>query len=338
MERATVNLAHALSSKSLDVTFVAILKNKHFFKLNPYIKFIEPSDFNEVNISIVKSIIWLRKLVISEQPKTVLIYNKFFGALVSFALLGTSFRVIVSERSSPLYKWPIKIRLFNYLSFRLKKIDGVIAQTKLAASYQKMYYGSNVSISVIPNIVRDVKVYPNRTRQKVILAVGRLDEYIKGFDRLIMAFAKISRPDWSLWLAGRDDNALELRSLIEKFNISDKVHFKGPTVDIDSLYASASIFVIPSRSEGFPNVLCEAMAAGLACISFNFVAGPIDIIRNNYDGILVEDGNIIELTNNINYLIDNESERLRLGQNAYQNRHRFSKNNITSKYLNFILS
>ncbi|MBK8547520.1 MAG: glycosyltransferase [Saprospiraceae bacterium] len=105
---------------------------------------------------------------------------------------------------------------------------------------------------------------------------------------------------------------------------------------MDLIYSSASIFVIPSRSEGFPNVLIEAMAFGLPCISFDFIAGPKDIITHEEDGILVENGNIESLANRINRLIENDKERLRLANNAKKIRYKYSSEMISNKLLTFL--
>ena len=59
----------------------------------------------------------------------------------------------------------------------------------------------------------------------------------------------------------------------------------GAVDDVDKWLARASIFAFSSISEGFPNALIEAMAAGLPCVSFDCDAGPRDIIKNKINGI-----------------------------------------------------
>ena len=71
-----------------------------------------------------------------------------------------------------------------------------------------------------------------------------------------------------------------------------RIKFLGKVEEIDKCYAYAGMFVIPSRSEGFPNALAEAMTAGCCCVTFDFVAGPRDIITNNINGIIVENKNM----------------------------------------------
>lgn len=96
------------------------------------------------------------------------------------------------------------------------------------------------------------------------------------------------------------------------------------------------VFVLPSRNEGFPNALIEAMATGLACISFDCSAGPSEIITDGEDGILVEEGNVSELARQMQRLIDNEKEIARLGNNALAIRDRLSLEKIGKKFMKFI--
>ena len=120
--------------------------------------------------------------------------------------------------------------------------------------------------------------------------------------------------------------------------ILNRIEFLGQVKDLDPVYAKASIFVIPSRSEGFPNALCEAMAAGLACIAFDFIAGPRDIINHGYDGIIVEDGNINELAIAIDGMIEDKSTRENFGKKAEALQERLSAEVIGEKMMDFVLS
>ena len=336
MERASVNVANGLVELGAQVTFVALFKHPHFFKLSKAIDFYEPADFNHRHLAFGKTLFWLRKIIAKEQPTISLVYNKWHGALVSFALLGTKHKIVVSERSSPLYPWPKKLAFLNKLAFSLRAPAGVMAQTSIAADYQKKYYSKKVPIKIIPNALREVRLFPEIKRKPFILAVGRFNEYIKGFDRLIEVFAKVKNQDWELVFAGGDENGEYLKKQAEALGILPRIRFLGAVKNMDEVYAQAGIFVIPSRSEGFPNALCEAMGAGLACISFDFVAGPRDIIANGEDGYLIENNALNKMAAKIDELIENEAERLRIGKNAMKIRERLDQKQICSKIFDFL--
>ncbi len=337
MERASVNLANSLHLENHDVTYVSLFRQEHFFKLNEHIVLIEPNGFNSNSLSLIKTIIWLRSIVKKLNPDCILVFNKLYGAITCLSLIWSGFKVFISERSSPFYQWPKSQQLIINFIFTFVKPYGVISQTNIAKENQIKYFGSNVKIEVIPNALRNVQIYSGINRQKIILAVGRLNDPLKGFDRLLRAFAMTNGKDWVLQIAGGDDkDDPSLDKIITEENLGGRIQFLGKVKDIDRVFATASIFVIPSRSEGFPNALCEAMASGLACISYDFIAGPRDIIEHNENGILVEDGNITLLAAQMQKLMENETERLRLGANATLISQKFSGKIISKKISIFL--
>lgn len=337
MERASCNLANALVDYDCDVVYISLFNQEKFFKLSTQVKFIEPNNFNIKSLSILKTLPWLRRKVKENQPSVIIIFNKFYSAISLLSLLNTKNKVFISERSSPLFNPGLKVKIISRLIFWLISPYAVIAQTRIAADYQKKYYGSRIKVHIIPNVLRSIKLYPEIEREKIILAVGRLSDPLKGFDRLVEAFARVQNKDWKLVFAGSHNEAVELKKIINRLNISNRVEFLGSVKEVDMVYAKSSIFVIPSRSEGFPNALCEAMSAGLPCISYDFIAGPEDIIQNGYDGIIVENGNIDELSKAIDELILDRRKRSFLGKNAQERIKRFNKKRVIQDLKQIIL-
>jgi glycosyltransferase involved in cell wall biosynthesis len=337
MERASCNIANALLHAGCEVRFLALFPQERFFHLDNRIPFSEPNGFNDRRLDLIKSLRWIRKGVQEVAPDIVLVYNKFYGAIAVLALTGlASVKVIVSERSSPLYRWPLMPRVFNKIVFGLWKPHGLIAQTKRAMEYQQTYYGPSVPIVVIPNVVRPIQHFSTLQREKVFLAIGRLNDHLKGFDRLLRAFSKVHASDWSLWIAGGvAGQDAQLDKIIADLGIGARVKMLGKVADPDSLFAQASIFVMPSRSEGFPNALAEAMAAGMACISFDFVAGPSDLIQDGVNGLLVTDGEEEALTKAMGRLAENEVERKKLGNEALHIADKLSESAIAGQHLQF---
>jgi glycosyltransferase involved in cell wall biosynthesis len=228
------------------------------------------------------------------------------------------------------------VSLFNKIVYTICTPAGLISQTWLAAEKQQRFFKNRTRIKVIHNGVKKVILYPETKRQKKILAVGRLNDHLKGFDRLIEAFAIIKDQDWQLVFAGPDEKGEHLKNQAYELGVHNRVRFLGQVKDMDRLYAEAGIFVIPSRSEGFPNALCEAMAAGLPSISFDFCAGPRELINSDENGLIVPDGDINSLAGAIDYLISEPKERDRLGNKAMEIRDRLDANKIADQWLAFI--
>ena len=143
--------------------------------------------------------------------------------------------------------------------------------------------------------------------------------------------------NWKLEIAGSEGpETNDLKKLAKNLNILDRVIFLGARKDIDTIYSHSGIFVLPSRSEGLPNALIEAMAHGLSCIAFDINAGPSDVIEHEVDGILVPDGDIEEMTKQLERLMKNELKRKELGAKATAIRERLSLERITDEFLTFV--
>ncbi|MBK9255871.1 MAG: glycosyltransferase [Saprospiraceae bacterium] len=336
MERASANLANALNEYGLKVTFISLFKQEKFFSLNKDIKFYEPETFNSNSLSIYKTVKWVRGLLSTFQNVHVIVFNKFYSSLVLLANIGFNNKIIISERSSPLYKWNWKMESISNSIYRFFTPAGIIAQTNIAKQYQQKFYGYKVPIAVIPNALKPIKKIPEIEREKIILAVGRFNDELKGFDRLLNAFALIKNKEWNLVFSGGDENGHQLKEQARQLGISDRITYLGQVKDIDIVFAQSSIFVIPSRSEGFPNALCEAMAAGLACISFDFIAGPRDLIENDVNGVLIKDGDIESLAKTIDFLIENPVVRLNLGRESEKIIEKLSPKTIATKTIEFL--
>ena len=93
---------------------------------------------------------------------------------------------------------------------------------------------------------------------------------------------------------------------------------------------------MPSRSEGFPNALAEAMAAGCCCVSFDFIAGPRDLIDHNETGLIVDSGNVVALSKTIDELISKPEIRIKFEKASISTRSRFCEDTIIKKYIDFL--
>jgi glycosyltransferase involved in cell wall biosynthesis len=331
VEKASCTLANALCEAGYQMKYLALIPENPFFTLLDEVEYSEPIGFNERTMSLLKTLRFIRKHIIEYKPQEIIAFTKFYASLANLALVGTKYKVIFSERSSPFYKWPGYIDMFCKLSITLKKPKAIISQTLTASVYQKKFYG-NVPYYVIPNIIQPPILYPGIQREPFILCVGRFNDSCKGFDLMVQSFNILSNKNWELHFAGGDVEEAESLIKLIKPERRNNVKFLGKINPVDQLYARAGIFVIPSRIEGFPNALAEAMSAGVPSISFDFVAGPRDIIKENEDGIIVEKENVYALAQAIDSLIDNEFMRNKLSQNAMVNSIKFNKSSVIMQY------
>lgn len=169
---------------------------------------------------------------------------------------------------------------------------------------------------VIPNPLPTFETGRQPPREPQILCVGSLS-HNKGQDLLIEAWARIAarHPDWSVQIYGKGDPT-PLMTLAAARGVAGQIAFHPPVADIASRYQGASLFVLPSRSEGFGMVLLEAMSCGTPCISFDCPSGPGDILSDDKDGVLVPAEDVSALAAAMEELIDNPSQREALGQQA----------------------
>ena len=173
--------------------------------------------------------------------------------------------------------------------------------------------------------------------RKNILVCGSLDRHInKGFDDMIANFHQIAYkyPDCDLdILGGGSEESIEhLKGIIKEHNMEERIHLLGYSKRVDEEMLRHKYFVLCSKTEGLPMALMEAMAMGCACISFNCISGPDEIINDGEDGILVKDQDFNELNKKLGWLIENDDRRNEMARRAIQNIQRFSLQNIGDRW------
>jgi GalNAc-alpha-(1->4)-GalNAc-alpha-(1->3)-diNAcBac-PP-undecaprenol alpha-1,4-N-acetyl-D-galactosaminyltransferase len=148
-------------------------------------------------------------------------------------------------------------------------------------------------------------------------------------------FALISEQcqDWSLLIIGDGPEKSPLQNAASEHGLDELVTFAGwiesPWSVIPPITPrSASIAVLPSRYEGFPNALLEAMSRGIATIAFDCESGPSEIIRHDENGLLVPQGNIPELAAAMQSLAHDNDRRTRLADAARDVNDRFSPERV----------
>lgn len=236
-----------------------------------------------------KRVLAFRRAVIAANPDVVVAFITETNVTALLACLGLGKPVVISERIDPREHpvgriWSL-LRRATYGRARL-----LVVQTSAIADWCRERWGLR-SVATIPNPVlvsAGAKIDDAGTTRPFLLAVGRLDRQ-KGFDVLLHAYALVAAelPDLDLRIAGDGPEADSLRKQAVDAGLGGRVTFLGQVRNIPDLMNQAFAFVLPSRYEGFPNVLLEALASGAATIAADCRSGPRQILGHGQYGVLV---------------------------------------------------
>lgn len=269
---------------------------------------------------------WTSRLVARTRPNATL---AFFGApsgMIAY-LLRKRFKIpyVVSLRGGDVPGFrPYDFRTFHkllapFLRVVWRNSASVVANSKGLRDLA-LAFDSRLDIPIIPNGV-DLDVYasPQRSWQPpLLLSVGRL-VYQKGIDLAIRALARLRDFDWQWHIAGDGPRMDTLRSLAREQGIDDRVVFLGwqSREELLQCYQQSNLFLFPSRHEGMPNAVLEAMASGLPVIASR-IAGNEELVLHEKTGLLVESENLESLTAALQELIQDPSRAQQMGAASRQ--------------------
>lgn len=179
-------------------------------------------------------------------------------------------------------------------------------------------FDSTVEICIVPNGV-DLERFPARERvwsSPRILSVGRV-VYQKGLDVAMTALAGLKDLDWEWRIAGDGPELPALKARAREQGLAERVHFLGwQTADeLRQAYSEASLFLFPSRHEGMPNAMLEAMASGLPAIATR-IAGNEELVLDGETGMLVPTEDAQALRQALVHLLTHNDVRARMGRAA----------------------
>ncbi|MDR6968288.1 glycosyltransferase involved in cell wall biosynthesis [Flavobacterium arsenatis] len=324
---------------NLEVFLLLMTKQDQFYTIDDRVKIIEPEKgYQSTLLGRGLYSLWilyfLRKSVNQIKPNTILSFCERYNNIVLLSLLGSRYPVFVSDRSNP--EGNLGSLHENLRKTLYKKAKGIIAQTDTA---KKVIYSKtkNKNIETIPNPLRDIKDFSIVQKENIILNVGRF-EWQKNQKGLVEAFSNLqNRENWKLLLVGVGSLRGELEQQIRQKNLEDQVILLDFQKDIDSYFQTAKIFAFTSISEGFPNVLLEAMANGLACVSYDCPTGPSELIQNEENGNLIPLHDQELFSAKLQLLMDDNDKRIKFGTKAVVVKEEYSVAVISDKYLKFIL-
>lgn len=271
----------------------------------------------------------LRRGLRRSRPDIVVSFIDQTNVLTLIASEGLGVPVVVVEQSDP-HTFPIppawaRLRLLTYARAR---------RVVLLSARDAAYFPPRLRrrVAVIPNpFVRPPQgaaagpAHDSAGGRRTLIAVGRLHRD-KGFDLLLRAFALVGdeHPDWDLTVLGEGEERGRLETLREELGLGGRVRLPGRVKDPYAFLRRATLFALPSRVEGFPLALCEALACGLPAVCADCAGGVRDIIEDGVNGLLVPKGDAGALAGALGRLMSDEALRRRLSLRAPEVVERFS--------------
>lgn len=241
----------------------------------------------------------MRKILTNIQPDVVLSFNILPAFYVMVNNFGRKNKIpfIISFRHDPLLR---RTFLLPQKAKKLWKYHPVI----LSASYftsPSCSLARNIGpyikrkIDVIPNGIDSTLYYqnylsnPNKLHRPIVLCLSRLSPE-KRVEDAILSMPKLleQHPHMVLRIVGDGNERDSLENLVKELNLSQSVEFVGhiPHNEVLSYYHSATVFLLPSNDEGFPNTFLEAIACGLPVVTTP-VGDLNEVVTNAGNGVIV---------------------------------------------------
>jgi glycosyltransferase involved in cell wall biosynthesis len=170
-------------------------------------------------------------------------------------------------------------------------------------------------------------------KKNTILIVSRLEERNKRLSISIKAWSKLCNkyPDWDMQIVGSGIDEQLYRKMAKKMKLRN-ITFLGHQ-DPEYYYSKASIFIMSSAYEGWGMVLTEALQKGCVPVCMDSFSAVHEIINDKSDGFIVQNNNLKEFIEKIEYLINNPETRKAIALNGVINSRRFSMDNIGPKWV-----
>jgi glycosyltransferase involved in cell wall biosynthesis len=260
----------------------------------------------------------LRRAIERVESPLVVSFGTSLNILTLKACRGLGRRVVISERSDAgLQGWGrLSRRFYDRADVVTANSRGALRGLKGFVDPRKLAYVPNPL--VIPNDNGNGNGGPpHAERPPLFLTVGRL-VWDKAYDILLDAFAMLGREfeDWRLSVVGGGHLKDSLAAQADALGVAPRVTWHGVVQDPHAFYREAAVFVLPSRTEGMPNALLEAMGSGLPVVVSDGAPGPLELVEDGVTGLIVPVEDAAALASALARLARDAALRRRLGEAA----------------------
>lgn len=341
-ERVIVNLVNSLIKENIAISvfvkdapnsFYALDTRVTFTSINVRFNMPMQNRFTRF-LSVLKSCIItpfrLKKELSKKNYDAVIIAHPL--NLLEIVLAGVPLKKIIATEHGAHDGYNIIYKIIKKLLYTKAFI--YIVPTKFDhAFYSKLKYPA----FYLPHLKTNLNFEQTTLETKTVLHVGRFTA-----DKQQLSLLKIweqvyrKHPEWKLIIVGSGELESDLKNYVLNRGLTNSVQFLPPQKTIENLYKKASIFCLTSRYEGFGMVLLEALSFGVPCIAFDCPSGPRDIIKNEETGFLVEQDNLKEFQEKLEFLILNNDKLKSMSENAIKFSQSWSNLDITQSWIKIL--
>ena len=314
-QRVLINMLHEWDKQNYKLTLITInSEQEDFFQAPDKVKrirlFMGRPSKNVVSavMNNAQRVLALRAILKNTQTNIVLSFIGTTNILTLLSSVGLGSKVIISERNDPSRQ--SLGRIWDVLRKTIYPWAACVTANSKAAINTLSSYVDVEKLKYTPNpVVIPDNIIAIHYQKPFFLAVGRLDEQ-KAYDIILQAFSKSKARSegWGLTILGDGHLKDELVCLTKELGINELVEWKGKVDDPFSYYASGKAFLLPSRYEGMPNSLLEAMSMGLPCVISDALQGPMEFVKDGETGWIVPVGDVQALADWMSMIIDQSDE------------------------------
>lgn len=361
LEKQTITLINELAKiQEYEIEIVSVydlLNGKSFYEINPRVKISFLADFGPHHQAFYDALHNFKLIKLIKESFIMIKCGIYKTRVLKKCIKNLNTDIIVSSRIefsrlinrkdtlniSQEHSYIATPKYIKKVRKCFKNIDDVVVMTEKAKKEYELWLdksNSNAKVYNISNMIdkkedEDIANFSN----KEIISVGRLEK-VKDFPTLIDVFNLVHKemPDIKLKLVGEGSQREVIEERIRKYNLESSVTITGriTSEEVKNELKKASVFVLSSVCESFSLVLCEAMECGLPVFSFNIEVGPKEIIKDGYNGFLVRDRDINEMSQKIIDILNDEEKWKYISSNALQDVEKYHSENVAKLWLDLI--
>lgn len=270
------------------------------------------------------------QVIVSFDPETTLLVRESLGYEYGTPVIT-------------MFHFPLSHSIRNKSGAEYKAIQSSYASQLLTEDaeqeFQKVF--PRAKSVCIPNVVLpcDRPADLRHKKDHRIVYVARFGRDTKRQHILVRAFSTLAArfPEWQLYVYGShgDKYAASITNFIHEKGLDRQIHVEPPTKDIYAVYRMGDIVGFPSAYEGFGLALAETMNAGLPAVGFRSSAGVNRLIEDGVNGLLADDS-IDSFADKLKLLMESESLRVKMGENARKSVKRFLPDQVWKQWDNLL--